>query len=142
MTIACWVRTKRPNQNDRWILNRIRGGATDAGYRLGLTKGRPCWAVPLTAWSHHLIASKPLPVDRWVLLVGTCDGRRIRLFMDGGEIASMSRPGPVKPTDAPLVMGNFAEKHRAHFEGELDDVRIWDRALSAAEIRALAAVRK
>jgi len=139
ITIECRIWTAKGDQNDRWILNRIRGGATDAGYRLGLTKGRPCWAVPLASWSHHLVASKALPLNRWVHLAATADGRNIRLYMDGEEIATMKRPGPVKPTDAPLVLGNFAVNHRAFFRGKLDEVRIWDRALSPEEIRALAA---
>ncbi len=137
LTVFCRVRTRIAGQNDRWILNRITGSAPDAGYRLGLSHGRPCWAVPLTPWSHHLIAPKKLPLGRWVALAGTCDGRTIRLFMDGLQVAVMPRPGPVRKTSAPLVLGNFAVDHRAYFQGELDDVRIWDRALSADEIREI-----
>ena len=56
-------------------MNRVFGGGANTGYRLGLLDGKPCFEVPLTDWSHHLTASKPLPLGRWVHLAGTFDGQ-------------------------------------------------------------------
>ena len=47
----------------------------------------------------------------------------------------MERPGPVKPNDFHLCLGNFAEDHAAHFTGLLDEVKLYDRALTAEEVR-------
>lgn len=136
MTIECWVRTDVADQNDKWIANRIYGGVTNTGYRFGLAHGRLCFAIPQTDWSHHLGASKPLPTGRWVHVAGTYDGRLMRVYVDGEECGSMERGGPVKSNAFPLCLGSFAESHHAYFTGLVDEVKLYDRALTAEEIRA------
>ncbi|MFM8415482.1 MAG: LamG-like jellyroll fold domain-containing protein, partial [Planctomycetota bacterium] len=136
ITIDCWVKTDVPGQHDRWLVNRVQGGGTDTGYRLGLLEGKPCFEVPQTAWSHHLTAPEPLPLGRWVHLAGTFDGHTMRLYVDGAEVATLDRPGPIHRSHFELVLGGFAPGHRSRFQGLLDEVRLFSRALSADEIRA------
>ena len=135
LTIDCWVRTDVAGQNDTWIVNRIQGGGLDTGFRFGMVAGRPCFALPQTDWSHHLAAPAPLPLGRWVHLAATFDGRTMRLYVDGDEVASRDRPGRVNPSHFDLVIGSFAPGTRAHFTGLVDEVRLFSRALSTAEIR-------
>jgi hypothetical protein len=47
----------------------------------------------------------------------------------------MDRPGQIRPNDFRLCLGSYEAGHRAHFTGLLDEVRLYDRALSAAEVR-------
>ena len=136
LTVDCWVRTDVAGQHNRWIVNRVRGGGETTGYRLGLLDGRPCFEVPQTAWSHHLKAPGPLPTGRWVHLAGTFDGRVMRLFVDGVEVAALDRPGPVNPSHLDLTIGGFAPAAAANFQGLLDEVRLHARALAAEEIQA------
>lgn len=135
LTIDCWVHTDTAGQNNAWIINRVLGGGEATGYRLGLLKGRPCFEVPQTAWSHHLTGPEPLPLGRWVHLAGTFDGRTMRLYVDGAEVAALDRPGPVHPSHFDLMIGGFAPGSRAHFRGTVDEVRLFSRALSADEVR-------
>ena len=137
-TIDCRVRTDNAAQNNRWIVNRVQGGGVDTGYRLGLLDGRPCFEVPQTAWSHHLTGPAPLPLGRWVHLAGTFDGRTMRLFVDGTEVASLDRPGPVQPSHFDLVIGGFWNGSQANFVGLVDEVRLFSRALSGDEVRICA----
>ena len=134
VTIACWVRTEQAGQDNKWLVNRVLGGGADTGYRLGVLQGRPCFEVPLTDWSHHLQASVPLPTGRWVHLAGTFDGRIMRIYVDGVERGALERPGPIKPNDFHLCLGSYETDHPAHFTGLLDEVKLYNRALSAEEI--------
>ena len=113
-------------------------GGTDTGWRLGILAGKPCFEVPQTSFSHHLSGPDPLPTGRWVYLAGTFDGKVMRLYVDGVERATMDRPGPIKPSNLHLVLGNYEVDHDAYFRGLLDEVRLWSRPLSAAEIKARA----
>ena len=103
-----------------------------SGFRLGVLGGRPCFQVPLTPWSHHLKTAEPLPAGRWVHLAGTFDGATMRLYVDGVERGAMERPGPLRPAAGPLILGSYAVGHGSHFEGLLDDVRVFDRARAPA----------
>lgn len=138
MSIECWVRSEQADQTNHWIVNSVFGqGAT--GYRLGVLRGNPAFQLPVTAWSHHLVGDEPLPVGRWVHLAGTFDGQTMRIYVDGVPRGSLERPGPVNAAArTPLVLGSYAQDHVAHFRGRLDEVRLYDRALSPAEVEQLA----
>jgi hypothetical protein len=133
-SIECWVKTDQTGQDNRWMVNRVLSGGTSTGFRLGLIKDAPCFEVPVTDFSHHLTADKPLPLGRWVHLAGTVDGQVMRLYVDGQLVGTMDRPGPAKGSTLPLYLGSYAPDHWAHFDGLLDEVRLWSRALTPEEI--------
>jgi Concanavalin A-like lectin/glucanases superfamily len=80
---------------------------------------------------------------RWHLAVGTFDGTTIRLYLDGAQVGSgIVYPGPIEYllSDAnDLFIGAYPSCANEDFNGTTSDVRIWNRALSAAEISALTA---
>jgi hypothetical protein len=135
LSIECWVKTDVAGQDNKWLVNRVFGGGETTGFRLGVLEGKPCFEVPLTAWSHHLKGSAALPTGKWVHLAGTFDGKMMRLYMNGEECGTMERPGAIKPNDFHLCLGNYEEKHAAFFTGLLDEVKLYNRALSADEVR-------
>ena len=138
LSILCWVKTNQAGQDNKWLVNRVKGGGEATGYRLGILGGRPCFEVPLSNWSHHLQADLPLPTNRWVHLAGTFDGHVMRLYVNGELHGELDRPGPIKPNDFTLILGSFEENHAAYFHGLLDEVKLYDRALSGDEVRAQA----
>ncbi len=135
LTIECRVKTDVPGQDNKWLVNRVYGGGPDTGYRLGILGGKPCFEVPLTAWSHHLQAEEPLPTGRWVHLAGTFDGQTMKIYVDGEERGVMERPGPMKSNDFALCLGSYDVKHPAFFDGLLDEVKLYDHALTADAVR-------
>jgi len=135
-TIECRVKTDNAWQENRWIVNSVFGINLHGGFRLGLMGGKPCFQVPQTDWSHHLIGNTALPIGQWVHLAATFDGETMRLYMDGTECGSMPRPGARVPSDGRLVLGSFEVGHPSFYRGLLDDVRIYRRVLSAEEVRS------
>jgi len=137
LTLECWVKTGLAGQKNAWFVNRVSGADHKAstGFRFGLLGGKPCFEVPLTTFSHHLTAGAALPLGRWVHLAGTFDGRVMRLYVDGEERGTMERPGPLKPGSHPLCLGNYEVNHAAYFTGLLDEVKLYDRALTPEEVR-------
>ncbi len=83
--------------------------------------------------------------DRWHHVAGTYDGETVRLYVDGAEIGTgAGAQGNIRyglPTDDRLHIGASprATCHSlTYFSGDIDEVRIWNRALSASEIAARA----
>ena len=135
LTIECWVKADMAGQVNTWVVNRIFAGGIATGYRLGVLDGNPCFEVPDTDWSHHLKADVALPVGKWTHLAGTFDGKVMRIYVDGEEHGTMDRPGPIHPNEFHLCLGNFEVGHAAYFHGLLDEVKLYSRALSAAEVK-------
>jgi hypothetical protein len=83
-------------------------------------------------------ARSPLVLYKWVHLVGVFDGKSIALYADGklAEIAPIDPPGALQQTERPLQMGGLAQAG-SFFRGMLDEVRLYDVALDAAQVRAL-----
>ena len=73
----------------------------------------------------------------WHHCAATADGAVMRVYLDGAEVGSLERPGRiVLDPNAPAFIGS-TEGNNEHFQGRLDEVRVYGRALSAAEIAAL-----
>lgn len=136
LTVSCWVKTERAEQNNTWFVNRILQGGTHTGFRMGILNGRPSFHIPVTSWSHHLNADVELDTGRWVHLAGTFDGAMMRLYVDGQLQGTMERSGTIHPNNFHLTLGNYDVGHPAHFIGLLDEVKIYNRALTAEEIRS------
>ena len=68
-------------------------------------------------------------------MAGTFDGKAERIYVDAEEQGAMERPGPVNPSQFHLCLGNYEVKHPSYFRGLLDEVKLYDRALTAEEVR-------
>ncbi len=78
---------------------------------------------------------------RWYHLVGTYDGTAIKLYVDGALIGSRAASGAVADYGRPLLIGGFANfvapASLDFTPGMIDEVALFDRALSASEIQAI-----
>ena len=87
-----------------------------------------------------LSAPSAVGLNTWHHLAGVIDGNKnvIKLFIDGTEVANrdFGRGGFYK-SQYPLRIGAYHEKgmDSATFEGQIDEVRIWNVARGEAEIR-------
>jgi len=101
-------------------------------------------AFQFLAWdSVDHLASAPVPagdLDDWHHLAGVYDGRSYRLYRDGELVAEHADDYAPATVASPWAVGGRAETEPAearYFSGCIDDVRIYERALSADEVRAL-----
>jgi concanavalin A-like lectin/glucanase superfamily protein len=76
-----------------------------------------------------------LPVDRWSHVAVTYDGAKLRLYADGDELSSFATAGAIQRSANPLWIGGN-RPYGEHFRGLIDDVRVYDRTLSADQVHA------
>ncbi|WP_407316560.1 LamG-like jellyroll fold domain-containing protein [Isoptericola halotolerans] len=138
MTLAAWVRPERTGT--QYVVKKAEGYEVD-GYELGLaSSGRPFFRVNQATSGNDYradgVAAVPADGQRWSHLVGTFDGDRVRLFVDGVQVASLAGPSEVATNGLPLVMGDQPGGGYP-LRGAVDGVRLYDRALSAQEVTAL-----
>lgn len=87
------------------------------------------------------VSASPLTVDSWSHVAMSCGGGAKRLYVDGVEVASTSKS--VLFDSTPLQIGADLEDGvtKQYFRGRLDELRIYERALSPAEIQQIYQLR-
>jgi hypothetical protein len=73
--------------------------------------------------------------DIWTHLTGVWDGEKIKLYVNGGKEDSISATSHT-PSNSNVYIG-ASPGYGEYFDGTIEDVRIYDRALSKPEIKAL-----
>ena len=85
------------------------------------------------------ICGGSLTMGQWHHIAGTYDGNVFVLYVDSVQAAFIARSGPIGTNDNPVAVGSHPTLS-GPFNGDIDDLRIWNRALSAAEIKSGALV--
>jgi fibronectin type 3 domain-containing protein len=95
-------------------------------------------ATVRVGWNWYGASFGPLSGNTWYHLVATYDGENLRTYKNGALITTNAQPSG--PSDAPLsttfTMGRHSTASQ-FFTGSLDDVRVYNRALSLSEVAAL-----
>ncbi len=91
--------------------------------------------------TYRINATTMYPIDgSWMHVAGTYDGSTMRLYINGVLESSMVVPGgiPAAVNTLPLTIGaQDGTSASRWFMGWMDDVRVYNRALSLSEIQAL-----
>jgi hypothetical protein len=136
LTVAALVRPASANgpivSKDDW-----KDGNHARGFVLRVQNGAANFAVgdgEPDGW-HQASGRAPLQVGRWYHLAGTFDGRLLRVYVDGKEVATDAFEGKIADSPFPLVIGRGTYDRARIFTGEIDEVTVFNRALSAQELR-------
>ena len=81
--------------------------------------------------------SGAVPLSQWVLGTTTYDGANMRVYLNGVEEDSTALVTTITTNDHPLYIGTIPGLTGYEFDGQLDDIRLYNRALSAAEVMQL-----
>lgn len=130
-TLSAWL---SPESTNRWQTVLMKEAPPNAfGYALYATSDTP---AP-SAWADLTSVYGPgaLPRSAWSHVTVTVGGGVQRLYVDGTQVASAPAP-PASATNDPLRIGGNALWSSEFFRGLIDEVRVYDRTLTADQVRA------
>jgi len=142
ISIAAWVRSdgdihgriasKHGGGSYGWLLARI--ADTDAVE----------WQISTTGsnWNGGSASANSFEIGVWYQITANYDGSYMRVYINGIEDTSGDFPvalsGSINIAPGPTLIGNDQFKPTEHeFDGIMDEVRIYNRALSTEEIKQL-----
>jgi hypothetical protein len=84
--------------------------------------------------------SGALVENQWMHVASVYDGAFMRLYLNGVEVGAQSKSGSLSTNSGvPVWIGaNPTNASQVPWDGQIDDVRIYDRALSPQEVFELA----
>lgn len=138
-TIAAWARYSTLIVEDSMIVGKHNAGFEN-GYFLDALPPDTLGFFD-NANATRVIATTAYNDNQWHFVVGTNDGAIGRLYVDGQYIDS--RPGTPLDNSRDLMVGGaftYFDTFVAGFTGSIDDVRVYNNALTQAEISQLYSV--
>jgi hypothetical protein len=76
-----------------------------------------------------------LPLNAWSHLASTYDGSNLSLYLNGSLAQRVPVSGTIDPSTGPLQIA--ASYFGEYFQGAIDEVRIYNKALTTADIQTL-----
>ena len=73
----------------------------------------------------------------WWYVTMVHDGERDIIYLDGQEVNNLAAPGTLNSTSFPFGMGSNPIEGGQYFQGALDEVKIYNKALTADEVMRL-----
>lgn len=147
MTLSMWVWAETWDYGTNWVeLARKRVAGGDGPFAMRVfpsTSGNPRYVVfnligPGQA-GYAAVADAILNARQWYHLAGTWDGNTVKLFVNGvQQTSTASYSGALLASAEPFAVGVGRPASDEFFNGFIDDVRVYDRALDPGEITLLA----
>ncbi|PWB55564.1 MAG: hypothetical protein C3F06_02190, partial [Candidatus Methanoperedenaceae archaeon] len=137
ITVVAWIRPGR--LETAYLVKKASSGSTD-GYELSLSSstGKAYFRVngKTSGNTYKLFSTSKFPVDgnTWVHLAGVYNKNKLQIFFNGNLENSMTGPANILSNTDNLEIGGPDDSR--YFKGTIDEVRIWNRALSPEEIKA------
>ena len=88
-------------------------------------------------WDTDRYTSRPFVNNQWYFIGTTYDGSKIRFFVDGALVDSAALALTITPDTRPLAIGADTPGVLEIFNGKIDEVRLYNRALAPAEVQEL-----
>ena len=136
MTLEAWV---RPTAGTSWRTVVTKEQSNNLAYGLFSNSdgAYPSGLVSIGSNPIQDIArgSSALPGSTWTHVASTYDGSQLRLFVNGSQVATRAVSGALPNSTNPLQIGGN-RVWSEWFQGQIDDVRVYNRSLSAAELQA------
>ncbi len=136
MTLEAWVYPTARLTGWITVLMKERSGGPAYSLSANSDVGRPSTTINTAEGDRNLAAGPQLPVKTWTHLAATYDGSTQRLYVNGQLAGTRPQAGNISVSSGKLRIGGNSIWGAEYFTGYIDEVRVYNRALTQAEIAA------
>jgi glucose/arabinose dehydrogenase len=133
MTLEAWVKPTTVTSAWRDVIYK----GNDMYYLMATSTrtSKPVGGVTIAGTHQEATGTAPIAVNTFTHLAVTYDGSAIRLFVNGTQVASKAATGGIVTSTNQLQIGGDSF-YGQYFAGTIDEVRIYNTALTQAQIQA------
>src|SRR5687768_2705710 len=135
-SVAAWFKTSNDYNTNAFIVNKA-GASDNMNYGIWMTNSETIRGGFETSSGSAFYATSPLSYSdgNWHYAVVTFDGSAIGLYIDGLPVATKSASAsPDSGGEEPIRMGADSQGLTNYFIGNVDEVRIWNNALTPQQV--------
>ena len=135
-TVEAWINV--PLSSNYSVLSKNGCNELRQNYSLGLKQNAVHFTLVECPEYEMAVIGAAIRPNRWYHLAGSYDGKTVRVYVNGAQAGSLNRTFKVGTLEAPLYIGaiSYGPKLMGYFTGKIDEVKIYDRALSGDQIAA------
>ncbi len=139
LTIVCWLNWNKDNDTYPRIIDRVHDGQFAFYFADGNNKLSYALATAGGTIGRQASGSPPVTQNQWMQCVLTYDGSDARVYLDGilKETYGTGISGGLNASVSAMRIGERADGSGRLFDGQIDHVMIWNRALFASEVALL-----
>ncbi|MFA5386522.1 MAG: LamG-like jellyroll fold domain-containing protein [Candidatus Paceibacterota bacterium] len=136
ISLSAWIKPNDFVASYKSIIGKRNGGEA---YTLETyTNGNVRFGTYGTSNAELLTTTNPLSIGGWYQVVGVYNGTNKYIYVNGILVKSVAATGNILTSGSKVGIGSLNGNGAiGPFNGVIDDVRIYNRALSAAEVQAL-----
>ncbi|MFZ4401776.1 MAG: LamG-like jellyroll fold domain-containing protein [Bacteroidales bacterium] len=140
LSIEAWIKASSYGTNvwDNYIVGKDDWSNASAGYSLRCgASGKLSFNFSSGggAWK-EVVSTTMMPTNVWTHVAATFDGTSLKIYINGVLSGSLSYSGAINPSTYNLNIGSvpYTAQGGRLFAGKIDQVEIWNKALSAAQV--------
>ena len=139
LTLAAWIYVKSIGSDPRIIAKSTGTQTNDLYWLLEIDDG----STPRLGFRVHSggsllrLTGGSVEKNQWIHVAGVYDGTTMRIYKNGVEVAKNAKSGSLRTGSASVWVGDNPPNAQRPFEGSIDDVQVYSRALSVAEVQGL-----
>ncbi len=139
-TVSFWVNiAEMPVTGEYYLMS---FGGWQERWKISLpSHGKPVWTTNNTSGISDMDSGTPLTAGTWQHVVFTHNGTNDKIFINGTLANSKAVAGAMNSTTHPLGIGYNAVDGGNHFKGSIDEVQIYNVALTDQEVADLYAAQ-
>ena len=135
MTLEAWVRPTANSGYRTVVLKEVSGELAYSLYAADSDHAtHPSGWVRVAGVSHYADATAALPLSTWTHVAVTYNGAALVYYVNGVQTRSTVVSGSIMTSGMPLRIGSNTIWGE-YFQGQIDEVRVYNRALSQSEIQ-------
>ncbi len=138
LTVSFWIKADQKFQKWSTIISKTKKYRWDNGWGF-VNRGDE--SIELTffinKYNENITDTTITSAEGWVHIVGTYDKNVMRLYKNGVEVDTNNYNKNVKNAEDPMKLAFDGDSRDGEFIGSLDEVKFWDEALDAIEIKRI-----
>ncbi|MDO8510901.1 MAG: LamG-like jellyroll fold domain-containing protein [Nanoarchaeota archaeon] len=143
LSVSFWIRTnatKGPQNAALYILDSGAGTASRTGFYCSTSQGKLDCAIKHADTIYQVSANNAIPLNVWKLITFTFNDatEELKLYVDGASVATGTKAAlSSSSSPVPTSVIGATNLQTLSFNGTLDEIAIWNRVLTLAEVNAI-----